>query len=72
MPTHLWEPQYILSTKLALGDPLLSLGAVSVMYVAIGADSMGQMKMLPVCTRDCCKFVWRGFSIARVATVRSP
>jgi hypothetical protein len=43
---------YTLSTSLVLGDllPVLSLGGLSVLYVAIGADSKDQIKTLPVCT----------------------
>lgn len=60
---------YTLSTSLTLGDLLvLFLGGLSVLYVAIGADSMDQIKTLPVCTRVYCKSTWRR-SIETVAIV---
>lgn len=61
---------YTLSTSLVLGDLLLVLflGGLSVLYVAIGADSMDQIKTLPVCTRVYCKSTRRR-SIETVAIV---
>jgi hypothetical protein len=61
---------YTLSTSLVLGDFLLLvlfLGDLSVLYVAIGADSEDQIKTLPVCTYVHCKCTRR--SIKTVAAV---
>lgn len=60
---------YTLSTSWELGDLLvLFLGGLSVLYVAIGADSTDQIKTLPVCTQVYCKSTWRR-SIETVANV---
>lgn len=51
---------YTLSTSLTLGDLLVLFpGDLPVLYVAIGADSMDQIKTLPVCTHVYCKSTWR-------------
>lgn len=68
-PIFLETSVYTLSTSWELGDLLVLFpGGLSVLYVAIGADSTDQIKTLPDCTQVYCKSTWRR-SIETVAIV---